>query len=99
MGLVGLGSVLGLTLSQTAAPFFTAVDAYHGHFLALAVTMVMLSGSLHLLAWRLDCRTAQQSACAHTDCTPQKSRSLKVFYLSCALLVLDVLWFSLLHHH
>lgn len=105
MAIISLGTTVGLGAILATNPFYQFVDSYHSILITLAVASVMFSGLMNLIAWRIDCRTAATSSCHHDDCTPRKTHSLKLFLLSCALLMLDLAWFATetfglgLHHH
>jgi hypothetical protein len=91
MAVASLGTTVGLATALGANPLYRLVDAYHIYFLGLAVTTVLISGAVNLVAWRLDCRT--QGHCHHEPCAPKKSNALKVFFLSLALLAFDISYF------
>jgi hypothetical protein len=103
--LISLGTTVGLAASLSGNPFYVFVDTYHAELIAIAVASVAFSGVMNFIAWRIDCRTAAQSACHHGDCTPKKTVSLKLFWFSLVLLVVDLSWFATeeyvlgLHHH
>lgn len=103
--IIALGTTVGLGAALAGNPFYEFVDAYHAELLAVAIASVVLSGVLNFVAYRIDCRTAATSACTHGDCQPKKSSAFRVFFLSLALLAVDVAWFVAeehvlgLHHH
>jgi hypothetical protein len=103
--LIALGTTVGLGAALAGNPFYQFVDTYHSELLAVAIASVILSGILNLVAYRMDCRTAATSACNHGDCKPKKSHAFRVFFLSLALLMVDIGWFVAeehvlgLHHH
>jgi hypothetical protein len=109
MGLIALGTTVGLAATLASNPLYAFVDAWHTELLVLAFVSVAISGVLNFVAWRIDCREASKAElhghCAHDDCTPRKNTSLKIFLISCLLLTLDVAWFLTeekvlgLHHH
>lgn len=92
--LISLGTTVGLAASLASNPLYQFVDAYHGWLLAVAVANVGVSGGLNYVAYRIDCRTAASSSCAHGDCAPKKANSLRMFMISLALLAVDVAWFG-----
>jgi len=102
MALISLGTTVGLAGVLATNPLYRFVDNYHTLLLAIAITSVVLSGVLNFVAYRIDCHTAA-SHCHHGDCAPKKRTSLKIFYISLALLVADLAWFAteehLLHLH
>lgn len=93
MALISLGTTVGLAGVLATNPLYQFVDNYHVILISIAVTSVVLSGILNYVAYRIDCHTAA-SHCHHGDCTPKKRGSLKIFYFSLALLVLDLAWFA-----
>lgn len=93
MALISLGTTVGLAGVLATNPFYQFVDAYHTVLITLAVTTVVISGVLNLIAYRIDCHTAS-SHCHHGDCTPKKKTGFKLFFLSCGLLCLDLAWFA-----
>lgn len=95
---VALGATVGMGAALASNPVYAFVNAYHVELLAIAVACVALSGILNLLAYRMDCRTAAASTCAHGDCKPKKSRAFGLFFLSLALLMVDVGWFMAEEH-
>lgn len=103
--IIALGTTAGLGAALAGNPFYEFVDAYHIELLSIAIASVLLSGVLNLVAYRIDCRTAETSACHHGDCKPKKLHAFRVFFLSLALLAVDVAWFAGeefvlgLHHH
>ncbi len=105
--LIGLGTTVGLSTALAASPFYHMVDAYHTELLMLAIGGVTLSGLLNLIAYRLDCRQAActHGSCSYADCKPRKMKSFRIFFISLALLALDLAWFATeehilgLHHH
>jgi hypothetical protein len=105
--IMALGSTVGLGASLAGNPFYQFVDAWHPYLLMLAVGSVAIAVISNLVAWRIDCHTPttlnHNHGCEHGDCTPKKRTSLKLLYISLALLVLDVAWFltesKVLHLH
>jgi hypothetical protein len=108
--LISLGTTVGLAASLAGNPFYQFVDVWHTELITLAVCSVVLSGLINLLAWRMDCRAAAKASlveghCTHGDCTPKKTTSFRLFFLSLGLLVVDLAWFMTeehvlgLHHH
>jgi len=104
MALISLGTTVGLAGVLATNPLYRFVDNYHTLLLTIAIASVVLSGILNFVAWRIDCHTAA-SHCHHGDCAPKKRTSLTIFYVSLALLAVDVAWFTTeeeilgLHHH
>ena len=105
MAIISLGTTVGLAGVLSSNPLYKFVDSYHEILITIAVTAVLISGLANLIAWRLDCRTAAHSSCAHDSCEPRKNNSLKIFLVSCLLLTLDLSWFAFekfglgLHQH
>lgn len=93
MAIISLGTTVGLAGVLATNPFYQFVDAYHEILITIAIASVVLSGILNFIAYRIDCHTAA-SHCHHGDCTPKKKNSFKLFYLSLALLCLDLAWFA-----
>ncbi len=102
--LIALGSTVGLAASLANNPFYNFIHVYHSELIIVAIASVAFSGIMNLIAYRIDCREADQAAiaakdalahghCTHDDCTPKKSASLKLFVISCVLLCLDLAWF------
>lgn len=104
VALISLGTTVGLAGALAANPLYNFVDTYHEILITVAVLAVVLSGFANFIAWRIDCRNAAHSTCAHDSCAPKKNSSLKIFVISCVLLVLDLAWFAVekfelgLHH-
>ena len=104
VALVSLGSTIGLGAALAGNPLYGFVDANHTLLLTLAVSSVAVTGLFNLIAWRIDCRKAK-AACAHGDCAPKKKTGFKLFFISLALLAVDIAWFATeehilgLHHH
>lgn len=94
MALISLGTTVGLAGVLASNPLYQFVDKYHEILITLAVSSVLLSGFLNLWAARLDARAAAQLACRHPSCKPKKTSNFSIFYLSCALLMLDLAWFA-----
>lgn len=105
MALVSLGTTVGLGAVLATNPFYQFVDNYHEILISIAVATVLVSGFVNFMAWRIDCREVAESACTHASCKPKKTNSLKMFVVSCGLLMLDLAWFFSeefilgLHHH
>ncbi len=93
MAIISLGTTIGLAGVLATNPLYQFVDNYHTILLIIAIASVVLSGILNYVAYRIDCHTAA-SHCHHGDCQPKKRSSLKIFYFSLALLVLDLAWFA-----
>lgn len=98
--LISLGTTVGLATAMAANPLYRLVDAYHPWLLGLAVLATATSGALTYLSWRIDCHdphalhdTHGHAACHHAPCTPKKSRATHIFYVSLALLALDIAWY------
>lgn len=105
MALISLGTTVGLAGVLATNPLYKLVDNYHEILISIAVTSVILSGILNFIAYRIDCRNAARVTCKHPSCQPKKNNSFKIFFLSCALLSLDLAWFATekfglgLHHN
>jgi hypothetical protein len=99
--LVSLGTTVGLGAALAANPAYMWVDAYHPYLLGIAVAATAISGLITYLAYRIDCRSFAQGhakVCSHADCAPKKGVAFKIFYISCALLVLDVSYYLAEEH-
>lgn len=105
MALISLGTTVGLGAVLATNPFYQFVDNYHEILISIAVSTVLLSGIVNFVAWRIDCREMARMVCTHESCQPKKTNSLKMFAISCVLLMLDLAWFFSeefilgLHHH
>lgn len=105
--LLALGSTVGLGTALMGNPLYRFVDAWHPWLLALAVFSVALAALSNFIAWRVDCHTPttlnHHHGCDHGACAPKKRTSLKLLYISMALLAIDVAWYAaethLLHLH
>ncbi len=98
--LISLGTTAGLATAMASNPLYQLVDAYHPWLLTLAVAATALSGVLTYISWRIDCHdphalhdTHGHAACHHEPCAPKKSRATRMFYVSLALLALDIAWY------
>lgn len=95
--LVALGSTVGLGTALMGNPLYRFVDAWHPWLLAIAVASVVIAAISNFIAWRIDCHTPTtlnaHHGCAHGTCAPKKRTSLKLLYLSLALLAVDLAWF------
>ena len=95
MAIISLGTTVGLAGVLATNPFYRFVDQYHEILITIAITTVILSGTLNFIAWRIDCHdTAHGCDCEHDHCHPKKRSSLKIFLFSLALLSLDLAWFA-----
>jgi hypothetical protein len=106
--LITLGTSVGLAAALASNPLYMWVDTYHPWLLGIAVAATIISGIINYVAYRMDCRSYQNGhaqVCSHPDCAPKKGAAFKIFYISCALLVLDVSYYVAeehlfgLHHH
>lgn len=105
--IMALGSTVGLAAAMADNPLYRFVDQYHAWLLGVAIASVVVSGVVNFVAWRIDCHEASaldDEGCHHGSCEPKKRTSLKIFYLSLALLAVDVAWFTFeakhgLHDH
>jgi hypothetical protein len=86
--LLALGTTTGLGAALAVNPLYMLVDRYHAWLLVFAVAATAISGLISWLAYKKDCRS--HAGCTHTDCRPKKSAAFKIFFISCALLVVDV---------
>lgn len=101
--LLALGSTAGLGAALASNRLYMWVDRYHVWLLVFAVAATMVSGLISWVAYQQDCRA--HAGCTHTDCRPKKSAAFKIFFISCALLVVDVGYYAAeeyilgLHNH
>jgi hypothetical protein len=99
--LVSLGTTVGLGAALATNPLYLWVDAYHPYLLVLAIGATLVSGLITYVAYKIDCRSYAQGhakVCSHADCAPKKGVAFKLFYISCALLVLDVSYYLAEEH-
>lgn len=95
VGVITLGTTVGLSASLVNNPFYMFVEQYHKQLLMAAICGIIITGLLNLIAYRVDCRKA---ACNHGTCAPKKLKSFRIFLIALTLLTIDIIWYMAESH-
>ncbi|MHA1540106.1 MAG: hypothetical protein ACTSXQ_06495 [Alphaproteobacteria bacterium] len=86
-------SVFGLTASSGHSMHF--FHYYQQEILIFATAVIVFSGVLQYISWRIDCKT---ESCKHAPCTKKKKQAAKLFWISLFLYLTNLIFFLLGEH-
>lgn len=84
--LLSLGS-LTATFGMTSSDWHTAFRPYEMPLLVISGALLLLTGLVHWIAYRIDCRT--DGECHHAPCAPKKDYARIIFAGACALYLVN----------